>query len=452
MTQPPQPSLPPLSRSPAPSEEVPAAPAVPGTAHAPVVSICSITYNHARFIARALDGFLMQETSFPVEIILNDDCSTDGTAQIIASYQARYPGRITAILQSENQRSKGRMALPIVLERATGKYVAVCEGDDYWTDPRKLQKQVEFLESHPDYAGCCHAVTTETHLPSGKIVHDLVVRSTPIVSLDDLLRGNPIHTCSVVVRREHLPVRLPSRYDACGVGDWPRWALVARHGPWAYLRDPMGVYVIHPSGLWSQLPATGQLKRTILLLAQLWPDMPAAQRPIVHESLFDQSQRFLLASFRTGDAEAPRWLGSILAEQRDRIDPQTWIDFDIQTAAIIALEATRAAESSDHAVALISQMLTHVHGTAVPVRRTRSIVKRAVARSLQQLGNEWQARGDYRPARRLYARSVALHPGNLRSLAYWLLALLGGAGRLLRTGLKLLAGTGRATRTGAGKP
>ena len=122
----------------------------------PEVSICCITYNHAKYIRDALDGFLMQKTTFPIEIIIHDDASTDGTADIIREYEAKYPDIIKPIYQTENQYSKGVKIFLSIVPLAKGKYIAVCEGDDFWTDPKKLQIQYDFMESHPDYSLCMH--------------------------------------------------------------------------------------------------------------------------------------------------------------------------------------------------------------------------------------------------------------------------------------------------------
>lgn len=124
----------------------------------PLVSISCITYNHAPFIRQCLDGFLMQQCNFPIEIFINDDCSTDGTTEIIREYAEKYPDKIFPIFHEENQYSKGVrcMSQTFIFPRVRGKYIALCEGDDYWTDPLKLQKQVDFLESHPDYSMCFH--------------------------------------------------------------------------------------------------------------------------------------------------------------------------------------------------------------------------------------------------------------------------------------------------------
>lgn len=124
----------------------------------PLVSICCITYNHAPFIRKCLDGFLLQETSFPVEILIHDDASTDGTDGIIREYVEKYPNLILPLFETENQYSQGKQSEIDFYnyQRARGKYIAYCEGDDYWTDPLKLQKQVDFMESHPDYSVCFH--------------------------------------------------------------------------------------------------------------------------------------------------------------------------------------------------------------------------------------------------------------------------------------------------------
>lgn len=118
----------------------------------PLVSVCCITYNHAPYISQCVDGFLMQKTSFPYEIIINDDCSSDGTMEILKEYADKYPDLIQLILHDENQYSKGIRSIlaTFVYPLVKGKYIALCEGDDYWTDPLKLQKQVDYMEKHPE--------------------------------------------------------------------------------------------------------------------------------------------------------------------------------------------------------------------------------------------------------------------------------------------------------------
>ncbi len=122
----------------------------------PLVSICCITYNHVAYIRQCIDGFIMQKTDFPFEIIIHDDCSTDGTVDIIREYQEKYPDLIKPIFQKENQYSQGVKSIlaTFVYPKCSGKYIALCEGDDYWIDENKLQMQVDFLEKNPEYGMC----------------------------------------------------------------------------------------------------------------------------------------------------------------------------------------------------------------------------------------------------------------------------------------------------------
>lgn len=117
----------------------------------PMISICCTTYNHRLYLREAIESFLMQQIDYPVEIIIRDDASTDGTTEILREYADLYPNIIRAIIEPENQGSKGVSAMLSCFSFATGKYIAFCEGDDFWTDPLKLQKQVDFLENNPDY-------------------------------------------------------------------------------------------------------------------------------------------------------------------------------------------------------------------------------------------------------------------------------------------------------------
>ncbi|WP_214815659.1 glycosyltransferase [Exiguobacterium sp. s131] len=127
-----------------------------------MVSIDCITYNHEPYIAKTIEGFLMQETDFDFEILIHEDASTDRTADIVREYEEQHPNLIRVIYQTENQYSQGIMVNLLNEERARGKYIALCDGDDYWTDPHKLQKQVDYMEAHPDCTLCFHDAYVET--------------------------------------------------------------------------------------------------------------------------------------------------------------------------------------------------------------------------------------------------------------------------------------------------
>ncbi len=148
-----------------------------------LVSICCITYNHAPFIRQALDGFLMQQAPSCVpqgakmsdwcEILIHDDCSTDGTTEIVKEYAAKYPDLIFPLYEEENQYSKGVKVDFFNYNRAKGTYIAYCEGDDYWINPNKLQKQVDFMDAHPDYSICMHGCSVYDSRSKKKYVsHD----------------------------------------------------------------------------------------------------------------------------------------------------------------------------------------------------------------------------------------------------------------------------------------
>lgn len=122
-----------------------------------MVTIRCMTYNHEPYIRQCLEGFVMQKTNFRFEAIVHDDASTDGTAAIIREYAEKYPDIIKPIYETENQYSKHDGSLRRIMDEACkGKYIAYCEGDDYWIDPLKLQKQVDFLEKHPEVSYSCH--------------------------------------------------------------------------------------------------------------------------------------------------------------------------------------------------------------------------------------------------------------------------------------------------------
>jgi len=126
--------------------------------HLPLVTIICTSYNHENYIKKCLDGFIMQQTSFSFEIIVHDDASTDSTQQIVKEYEKKYPHLFNNIYQTENQFSKREVNIwsDIIFPKSKGKYIALCEGDDYWTDPYKLQKQVDFLVQNEDYALTLH--------------------------------------------------------------------------------------------------------------------------------------------------------------------------------------------------------------------------------------------------------------------------------------------------------
>jgi glycosyltransferase involved in cell wall biosynthesis len=218
----------------------------------PIVSIACITYNQENYIKYAIEGFLMQKTTFPIEIIINDDSSTDNTANIIRDYVDKYPNLIIPIFQKENQFSQGiNPGVEFVFPKCTGKYIAICEGDDYWTDPYKLQKQVDFLETNVDFAICSHRMQTLYEGDDNE--PDLSVQNVQkdISTIEDLAQGViHIYTASCVFRNG-LIEKFPDWFYQTPAGDYSLHMLNAQYGKIKSLPDIMGVYRVHRAGLWS---------------------------------------------------------------------------------------------------------------------------------------------------------------------------------------------------------
>lgn len=159
-----------------------------------MVSISCITYNQAPYIRQCLDGFMMQKTDFAFEVLIHDDCSTDGTDDIIREYAAKYPNVIKPLYETENQYQSGKPAGSRIWNypRAKGKYLSLCEGDDYWVDPLKLQKQVDFLESHPDYGMCytdCDLQNDKTGETRHSILNTQPLHEARFQRLDEFIVG-----------------------------------------------------------------------------------------------------------------------------------------------------------------------------------------------------------------------------------------------------------------------
>jgi len=213
----------------------------------PVVSIHCITYQHGKFIREAIEGFLMQETTFPVEILIHDDASTDGTPDIIREYEAKHPQLIKPIYQTENQWSKGNKPGHINLARARGEFIAICEGDDYWTHPPKLQVQVETLHRHVDLSMCFHNAVEEHVESSQKQIFNTQFEGQRFYLEDMFNYAFVIPTASMLFRRHWLA--RPEWLSRCMCGDRAIQLLLADRGPFAFINSAWSVYRKHDGGI-----------------------------------------------------------------------------------------------------------------------------------------------------------------------------------------------------------
>lgn len=211
-----------------------------------LVSIHCITYNHEKYIRKCLDGFVMQKTDFRYEAIVHDDKSTDNTASIIREYAEKYPEIIKPIFEEENLFSKHNGSIRKKMDSVmSGEYVALCEGDDYWTDPYKLQKQVDFLSCHPECSMCYHNAIVD----NGSSKHLFIDINTPSgdISLKKMLIRWSIPTASVMYRRDSCIY--PTDYPEFINGDYAMELMLKRVGAVHYMADIMSVYQLHQESL-----------------------------------------------------------------------------------------------------------------------------------------------------------------------------------------------------------
>jgi len=173
---------------------------------APLVSISCITYNHEEVISQALEGFLMQQTTFKVEVLVHDDASSDRTAEIISTYEKKYPQIFKVIYQKENQYSKKvKIGYHFQYPRVNGKYYATCEGDDYWIDPLKLQKQISLLEKNPDIGACFTNALYLNEIDGTETSYASSLESGVVPTNLIFQKGGSIYpTASIVLRKEFL--------------------------------------------------------------------------------------------------------------------------------------------------------------------------------------------------------------------------------------------------------
>jgi glycosyltransferase involved in cell wall biosynthesis len=231
------------------------------------VSVLVSTYNQDKYVAQAIDSVLMQEVGFDCEIVIGEDASTDRTRQIVLGFQKRYPDRIRVLLRdavdAERDRAVGlggKANFVQSLQACQGQYVALLDGDDYWTDVHKLQKQVDFLDTHPDFAICCHNVTVFYEDGSKEPANLIPPDHREVSTIEDLFFVNSIPTCSTVFRRG-LFGELPDWFFSLAIGDWPMHIMNAQHGKIRYINEVMAAYRVHGQGVWSSRnPITRELE------------------------------------------------------------------------------------------------------------------------------------------------------------------------------------------------
>ncbi|MDF2189655.1 glycosyltransferase [Paraflavitalea sp. CAU 1676] len=224
----------------------------------PLISVCIITYNHEKYIRQCLEGVVMQKTNFPFEVIVGEDCSKDGTRKIVEEFEAKYPDIIKPIYHSSNV-GGARNGYEFCYPRLSGKYVAICEGDDYWTDNSKLQKQVDFLEKHEDHVMCFHRVQSVDE-------NDVFIEGQEVSDKVMSFKGKDIFHISIptlsVVFRKCFDVIPPEMFKAKS-GDTFLFGLLARFGKAADLGFVGARYRKHSGGVYSPKSIVDQFAQAI---------------------------------------------------------------------------------------------------------------------------------------------------------------------------------------------
>lgn len=279
----------------------------------PLVSIVCVTYNHVDYISKALEGCLAQECDFHFELLVGEDESTDGTREICQRLVKDHPDRIRLFLRSRKDvmyimgRPTGRANLLHLFAEARGKYIAICEGDDYWTDPLKLQKQVDLLEAHPDVAICFHRAHT---------LKDGVQELFPIPDdvdptdfrFDDLLRRyNFVNTATTMFRRAILP--MPSWNKRSPFGDLVLYMHAGTHGRMVMLPESMAVWRISGQGAWTSLDKEKQDRNMLRFYRVARTYLSPGQK-----GLLDRKRRMILDGEATARYPADPRLKRVLYE------------------------------------------------------------------------------------------------------------------------------------------
>ncbi|MBU0580426.1 MAG: glycosyltransferase [Candidatus Margulisbacteria bacterium] len=222
----------------------------------PIVSILCITYNHRRYIEETINSFLMQKVQVPYEIVIGDDSSTDGTIEICKSYVDKYPNKIKLLISEQNLGPNKNWIK--TYKHCRGKFIALCEGDDYWTDPSKLQKQVDFLEENPSYSLCFHnALVRYDHIRKKPHCFKILQSNTdePVFDINDIiLKPWFIPTASIVFRKKKFILK--KWFSMIHNGDFGLHLILANSGDFYYIDQVMSVYRRHDNNIAKQFGLT----------------------------------------------------------------------------------------------------------------------------------------------------------------------------------------------------
>jgi len=286
------------------------------------VSVSMITYNHEPYIAQAIESVLSQQLDHPYELVIGEDCSTDRTGEIVRSYHREHPDRIRML---PNERNLGIMKNWVrTLRACRGEYVALLDGDDFWTSPRKLDKQIALLDRCPDLAQSCH-VCLEVHEDGCRPPHEWPAKNKrPRYTLSDLVRG-PICNSSSLVFRRRVVDELPDWFVDAPVGDWTIQVLSALHGDVGFIDEVMSQHRNHAGGVYGSEETPRQLEKLLATRRMFAPLLPDGLETAVREGDFHAHYRKSRAHERLGELrEAVRCMAYCRDNMNDRGDHSPW--------------------------------------------------------------------------------------------------------------------------------
>jgi len=241
-------------------------------APAPLVSVALRTYQHRPFVAQAIESVLLQDAPFEFELVIGEDCSVDGTREIVERYAERNPGRVRTVLPEENV-GHGEI-LRRILDATRGRFVAYLDGDDYWTSAAKLRRQAEYLLAHEECASCFHdasIVYDAAATPSGLTTPALAEAS---FALEDILTECFIPSPAVMFRREIIAALPEWAFESAWI-DWLVHIRCAERGPLGYIAEPLAAYRVHAGGMFSSLDRISQIEEDLRFYEQLRPELPS---------------------------------------------------------------------------------------------------------------------------------------------------------------------------------
>ncbi|WP_420391427.1 glycosyltransferase [Acuticoccus sp.] len=302
------------------------------------MSVSIITYNQRDYIGQAIDSALAQETDFPVEVRVGDDFSTDGTREVLLAYRERYPERVRLNLQPERPSGvPGRVNNATNLSSCVGEYIAMLDGDDYWVDRRKLQKQVDFLDANPGHAGSVHdsLVLEEGQGPPVDTIAQLHTLGPPAgdtdFSTDEVFMRLIFQTSSFVFRRRLLPAPLPDWFMRIHSADVALYLIAAKDGPLRYMVEPMSVYRRHAAAWMRTVPQLDFWERAMVErrvfreeLGAVPPAPARASIEILRARLHFRERHLWQTVLRAGAVMAhhpptfARWVGGIVRRRTNR--------------------------------------------------------------------------------------------------------------------------------------